>query len=70
LEGECEEGPTYHINIVVEEEEESEQGNTSLENVIGSNCNESEVKEIVTMTFVPEKKTTSGKGGEWRIHSP
>jgi hypothetical protein len=70
LEGECEEGPTYHVNILIEEEEESEQGNTSLENVIGSYCNENEVKEIVTMTFVPEKKTTSGKGGEWRIHSP
>jgi hypothetical protein len=39
LEEECEEGPTYHVNIVIEEEEG--QGNTSLENIIGSDCDES-----------------------------
>jgi hypothetical protein len=39
LEEECEEGPTYHVNIVIEEEEG--QGNTFLENIIGSDCDES-----------------------------
>lgn len=41
LERECKVGPTYHVNIIIEEEEESERGNTSLENIISSDHDES-----------------------------
>jgi hypothetical protein len=34
LEDECEEGPVYHVNVIIKEEEELEHGNTSRENVV------------------------------------
>jgi hypothetical protein len=39
LEDDCEEGLIYHVNVVIEEEEELERRNTSTENVFGSNDN-------------------------------